>query len=163
MSTRHILAIGSLVIGPCALAWVACGGSGSSETSDAGSSSSGGPDSGTDASFDALTPDAFADCAWSLVLDPDAAPNTCAVTPADVACNTNADCTSFVRNMCSCPVPIYGVNTANTVLCIPPPCVLLPPGDGGCQGPYETQDCKVTQNVAVACVNHQCMTYAPGL
>ena len=149
------------------------GASGSGGESSSGSSSSGGVFDGaaadalpkTGGAVDAAVPDAFpADCGEvTLVLRPDAAPNTCAFTPADVACNTGTDCNSYLVNGCGCIEPLYGVNTASTAKCEPPPC---PPPLGGCPASgFETQDCKVvtdSQHVAVACVNHQCMTYAVG-
>jgi hypothetical protein len=141
---------------------VSGGGSGSSS----GGGASSGSDAGADAAFDADVPDAFpANCGqYTLVIRPDAAPNACAFTPADVACNTSTDCTSYLVNGCGCIEPLYGVNTASTVKCEPPPC---PRED--CQADasgFETQDCKLVQGsnqAAVACVNHQCMTYAVGL
>jgi hypothetical protein len=144
-------------------------GSGSGSSSGSSSVSESRGDAGTAGTFDAETPDAFpASCAhYPLLLDPDAAPNTCAFTPADVACDANADCTQYVVTHCGCGVdPVYGVNTANTIGCAPSQC---PPPQGGCSddpfGLY-TQDCQVvphSQNVAVACVNHQCTTFAVGL
>jgi hypothetical protein len=137
------------------------GGSGSSGSSGGGSGSS----SGSGGIVAAEIPDAFpVRCAqYTFVLDPDAAANTCAFTPADVACSTNADCTTYVDVQCSCISPIYGVSTSSTARCTPPPC---PQSDcsSGASGFY-TQDCQLVpnqQDVAVACVDHQCMTYAVG-
>lgn len=126
---------------------------------------SSGGDGGAGGTFDAEIPDAFPESCgqFKFALDPDAAPNTCAFTPADVACNTSTDCNSYGVNGCGCIEPLYGVNEASTAKCIPPPC---PPPLNGCRADasgYGTQDCKLApdlQHVAVACVNHQCMTYA---
>jgi hypothetical protein len=142
----------------------------SSSAADGDASYGDSPGSGSDgeagATFDAEIPDALpTSCPGQpqLALDPDAAPHTCAFTPADVACNTNADCTTHVVVQCQCIDRVYGVNTANTIRCPPPPC---PPPINGCPSNasgYRTQDCQVVvklQDVAVACVGHQCLTYA---
>jgi hypothetical protein len=141
--------------------------------SSSGSSSSGGgadaeaadalPETGL--AFDAAVPDAFpADCGvLTLMLRPDAAPNTCAFTPADVACDASDDCVPYTVPNCGCVDGVYGLNKMGTVRCIAPPCP--PPLDGCSVSGFETQDCQVVatqQHVAVACVNHQCMTYAVG-
>jgi hypothetical protein len=169
------------------------GSGGSSEISDAstsGSASAGsagssghssvsGSNGGTGDGLDAEVPDAFpVTCAqYTFALDPDAPANTCAITLADVACNSNADCTSYRPPGCGCIEPVYGVNTTygvnvkGTALCPPPPCAPQTNADGGlytcpvdASGPY-TEDCQFvpgSQSVAVACVNHQCLTYAAG-
>jgi hypothetical protein len=137
----------------------------SSGGADADSSYGDTPGPGSDgeacATFDAPFPDAFpTSCPGQpdLALDPDAAPHTCAFTPADVACNTNADCTTHVVVACQCIDRVYGVNTANTLRC-PPPLNGCPSNASG----YRTQDCQLVvklQDIAVACVGHQCLTYA---
>jgi hypothetical protein len=157
-------------------------GSAASTSDDSSSSSSGaGSDSGSDGTaggaFDAEIPDAFPESCgqFTFALNPDAAPHTCAFTPADVACNRNADCEWYIAVGCGCFQPVYGVNKVRTAACSPPPC---PPPLAGCpedaSGGYLTQDCQLVDNspysrfidsgttVAVACVNHQCMTYAAG-
>ncbi len=124
----------------------------------------------TGRAFDAAVPDAFpADCGvLTLVLRPDAAPNTCAFTPADVACDASTDCIPYTVTQCGCVDGVYGLNTTNMVKCVAPPCAPPPPGSAGCQpdnSGFEAQDCRLAadlQQVAVACVDHQCMTYAVG-
>jgi hypothetical protein len=135
----------------------------------------GGPESGSlsDASdvadvatFDAEIPDGFPTrCGQvSFVLTPDAAPKTCAISPADIACNTLADCTSYAVDVsCDCVIPVYGINKTNAVRCSPEPCP--PPATGCSVSGYQTQDCRLVTSwpdVAVDCVNHQCLTYASG-
>jgi hypothetical protein len=94
----------------------------------------------------------------------DAAPATCAFTPADLACKTYNDCITFVIQSCSCPAAVIGVNRSNTAVCIPPPCP-APPPDSGCfgGGSYESQDCVVSSSlgqIIVTCENGQCVTQA---
>lgn len=105
----------------------------------------------------------------TLVLQPDAAPDTCSFTPTDVACNANEDCTVYVKANCSCVKAAFGVNTASTAYCSGDlPCPPPEPGTPGCVSDASglgTQDCKLVpglQQVAVACVNHRCLTYAIG-
>ncbi len=149
-----------------------------SETADASTSSSGGSASSGDnasrsgsADEDADLPDGFpVTCAqFTFVLTPGAGANACAFTPADVACNSNADCTTYVDDShCDCFEPVYGVNVKNTVKCFAPPCAAQLDADGGiytcptnASGLY-AQNCQFvpdSQSVAVACRNHQCFTY----
>ena len=155
-------------------ATVSGSGSGGSSGSSSGRASDSGADSGTGATLDAEisdayageVPDAFpASCGPNaFVLRPDAAANTCAFTPADVACNTNADCSTYTAVSCGCSDAVWGVNKTNTVRCIPPPC---PPPANGCDpdasGLY-TEDCQLVpfdQTVVAACVNHRCLSFAP--
>jgi hypothetical protein len=123
-------------------------------------------------------PDAFpASCPqFSFPLRLDAAADTCAFSPTDVACTTDSDCVAYPVVGCGCFDPIYGVNKTGTERCIPPPC---PPPTEACapdaSGLYLTQDCQFVDNsiytrtvvsgdiVKVACVNHQCETYAAPL
>jgi hypothetical protein len=145
--------------------------SGSRSGAGTGSGSDSGSAGGTGATLDAEIPDAFpVTCAeYTFALDPDATAGMCAFTPADVACNSNTDCTSYAKIGCGCFDPVYGVNTANTVKCFAPPCNAQLNADGGvytcpseASGLY-TQDCQFvpdSQNVTVACVNHQCLTFA---
>jgi hypothetical protein len=174
---RPAILLSTMIIAP-----LGCGGraNGSTVSTDSGSSSGLSIGSGSDAAsdgglgdiVDAETPDAIpVTCAaFSFVLEPDAAANMCAFTPADVECNSNADCTTYVKNDgCGCFDPIYGVNTKNTVRCYAPPCGVQLNPDGGiymcpadASGLY-TQDCEFVPDslsVAVACVSHQCLTYA---
>jgi hypothetical protein len=103
------------------------------------------------------------DCTeYTFSLNPDAAADTCSFTPADVTCNSNADCTTYVKIGCGCFDPVYGVNTTNTVKCVAPPCSPMPACPANASGLY-TQACQLvadSSSVAVACVNHQCLTYA---
>jgi hypothetical protein len=143
----------------------------SGSSSGSGSGAGSGSDFGTGDTLDADIPDAFpVTCAqYTFALDPDAAAEMCAFTPADVECNSTTDCTSYVKVGCGCFSPVYGVNNKNTVKCFAPPCIGQISADGGIYtcpadtfGLY-TQDCQFvadSQNVAVACVNHQCLTYA---
>ncbi len=124
-------------------------------------SSSGGGSAGP---VDAVAPGAFPpSCAGyaPLVLQPDAAPDTCAFTPADVACTESGDCVPYTRLGCSCIDAVYGVTRSNMVRCAAPPC---PPPPEGCPASgFVTQSCQVVNDlsqVAVACVNGQCKTYA---
>jgi hypothetical protein len=140
--------------------------SGSSSGSDVGSGSTQESDGGTIVAPDAETPSAFpVTCPqYTFALDSDAPANTCAITPADIACNSNADCTTYIDNsgcaagaLPGCYEPIYGVNMTNTIKCSAPRPVRAP-------GLY-TQDCALVpglQNVTVACVNHQCLSFYAG-
>jgi hypothetical protein len=128
-------------------------------------------DSSSDATFDAtdggrkLGPTAVlldAECGPGLTSD--AAPRTCAFTPADVACDSDSDCTVYQVVGCGCFDAVVGVNASSTAQCLPPPCP--PPMSNQCS-PYgsglTTQTCEnVSQlsDVAVACVQHVCATYA---
>jgi hypothetical protein len=131
----------------------ACGGTTTIVRDDAGGGAA--PLDAGDTSVDA--------CAETLVdLVPDAAPGTCALTPADVACNTASDCKVFLRLDCSCYVPAVGVNVSSAAECLPPPCP-PPPADGGCESTgYITQDCAMVGSpnlVGVGCDDHQCRTF----
>jgi hypothetical protein len=148
-------------------------GSGSSSGSNSGGSSGSGSgdDSGGDGDSaspaDGEIPDASpGSCGpFASADDPDGAPGMCGITPADVACTTDADCTSYSVARCGCVDPVYGVNKASTAGCIPPPCTppiqaCAPDASG-----LETEDCQLVQDptqVGVACVNHQCTTFARG-
>jgi hypothetical protein len=116
--------------------------------------------------------DAAACALYTCMSDCDAA-NPCVPTPADVACSSNADCTWFEVDQCSCFSLTYGVNTGALArisrACPPPPCVVVPPpanppcADAGI-GVY-TQDCRSAPvypwSAAALCVDHQCRTYVP--
>jgi hypothetical protein len=150
---------------------------------DAGEDAAGEPlDAETDGGDSGMAevPDAFPPSCneFSFELEPDAAANTCAFTPADVACSTSADCVTQVMAGCGCFQPVYGVNKMSTAVCIPPPCPALPTQTclNDASAGYLTQDCQFVDSVqyagfpespnetfaAVACVNHQCETYAAG-
>jgi hypothetical protein len=128
----------------------ACGGSTEIVRDDAGTT----PPDASETSVDA--------CAATAVdLVPDAAPGTCALTPADVACNTASDCKVLLRLDCDCYVPAVGVNVGSTAECLPPPCP--PPAGEGCESTgYIAQDCAMVGSsnlVSVGCVDHQCRTF----
>jgi hypothetical protein len=160
--------IGSTLIG-CSLSSGRDGSSGAGASSGAGSGATGsgydsGSEGGTGDILDAEIPDALpATCTeYTFSLDPDAAANTCAFTPTDVECDSNADCTTYVKVGCGCFDPVYGVNTTNMVKCFAPPCTPMPACPANTSGLY-TQACQLvadSSSVAVACVNHQCLTYA---
>ncbi len=107
-------------------------------------------------------PDAFpASCSEATFrLTPDAGPRQCAFTPADVSCNTNADCVPYTVVGCGCFDLVYGVNKTSTAQCFPPPCVPLNQ-DCDASGLY-TQDCQFvgSRTPGAACVNHQCLSFA---
>jgi hypothetical protein len=121
------------------------------------------------ASADASDAPNEAACSLPLDLLPDAAPNTCAVAPSDVACTTDADCTAReMAAMCGCAPPIWGVSVSNTIgVCIAPPCAIpmMPDGAPGCApgtSGFETQDCQIapdSAHVGVRCIDKMCMTY----
>jgi hypothetical protein len=114
-----------------------------------------------------------ATCAlYTCAVDCDAA-DPCVPTPADVACNSNADCTWFVVEQCSCFSLTYGVNTGAfdriSRACPGPPCAvssLNPPCVDAGTGVY-TQDCQSAPlypwRAAALCVDHQCRTYVPAI
>jgi hypothetical protein len=87
---------------------------------------------------------------------------SCAVTPADVACNVTADCTTFVPVTCHAIAPVYGWNASVT----PGPCTANCPTtliqDEAGAG-VVAEDCNLVagvSNVGVACVNNVCRTFA---
>jgi hypothetical protein len=94
----------------------------------------------------------------------------CVPMPVDVACNSNADCTSFERPSCGCTSLVYGVNRAALARlyseCPLPPCVERPPPNPCVDAAVglHTQDCELSprgRNVLAACVDHQCRTFEP--
>jgi hypothetical protein len=125
-------------------------------------------DSGPDGVVDARVPDGFpANCVpFSPLRLPDASPDTCLVSAADLVCQTNEDCEPYFRRGCAiCGVfSVIGLNKSNTVQCPAPPCAppsqpVPPCVDSG----FTTQSCQFVASytdIAVACVNQQCMTYA---
>jgi hypothetical protein len=87
------------------------------------------------------------------------APYNCEVKPADVACNAGSDCVAYPAGQCACVAPAFGVNAACGLSCPPPPC---PPHACPVTG-FLTQDCQLVSNlanVAVDCIDHQCLTRA---
>ena len=100
-----------------------------------------------------------------LTLDPDAAPYTCRVAPADVACTVDSDCVVYTTGGCGCPQGAIGVNTSSTVACShDQPCPVPPPGS--CmQSGFVAEDCYVTtdlSDIAARCVDEQCTSYVVG-
>ncbi len=163
----------------------ASGGNASSSGSSSGTASSGGSSSGgvssgsgsssggaTDASDtldagSAEVPDAFpATCSASaFALTPDGGLNECAFRPSDVTCDANADCVAYIAYGCGCFYDVWGVNKSSTARCLPPPCVApMDACDPDASGLY-TQECRFvpygTTNLAAACVNHRCLSFAP--
>ncbi len=118
--------------------------------------------SATDALVDSGTATSLDACGTSVPLVPDAAPHTCALTPADVACNVDSDCTVLNVEHCGCTSQAYGVSTSADVSCPAPPCVPTLPDAGGCAVTgVVTEDCQIAPTLAdvgVQCVNHQCVT-----
>jgi hypothetical protein len=132
----------------------------SDSPSDAGSGDSTQSFPDGDATVDSEAGVSDSGCQPLVVLLPDAAPHTCAFTPADVACNVDSDCDVYVAAGCGCFDPAFGVNRSNTGSCPAPPCVPLmgnpcPNGTG-----FISQDCKMNVSTlpAVACVRHVCTT-----
>jgi hypothetical protein len=125
-------------------------------------------DAANDPIPDASIPDAFpasCDGGFTLRLFADASPHTCQLEPSEVACETSTDCSPFEILSC-CWRAAVGVNKTNTASCPAPPCAPPQPGGPPCDDTsIETEDCQSApdlQHVAVACVDHRCMTYATG-
>jgi hypothetical protein len=98
---------------------------------------------------------------FSFELTPDAAPGTCAFTPADVACNTDDDCKPYTKEGCGCIEPVYGVNKTSTANCPALPC--SPPFVPCQTSGFGAQDCQVVPmfaQVGVSCVAHECRSFA---
>jgi hypothetical protein len=141
---------------------------GSSDGGTGGSDAQSVDDAATSVITDASIPDAFpasCDGGFTLRLFPDASPHTCEFAPSGVACETRLDCSLFEIPSC-CWRAAVGVNKTNTASCPAPPCVPPQPGGPACDDTrIETDDCRSApdvQHVAVACVDHKCMTYAIG-
>jgi hypothetical protein len=96
------------------------------------------------------------------MLVPDASPHSCEFSAADIACDADTDCVAIEEIECGCVDPIYGANKMNMIFCIPPPCAPPAPGTPPCDpdASFVTQDCRVTKNVGVSCVQNQCVTHA---
>jgi hypothetical protein len=104
-----------------------------------------------------------------LLADP---PRQCPLGAGDVACESDADCTTRSAPACpalgevtgvsSCTAGIYGVNKTSTSACGAPSCPV-------CSGLVLTQDCRISgvgvSQISVSCVAGQCksftMTVAP--
>jgi hypothetical protein len=171
------------------LAAVACGGKagGAAGTRDA---AGGDPSPGADATTDgaiaivdgqidaaesAAGPDAFVsevpdafpdDCVTALHLVAAAGKHLCELSPGDVACESTNDCVVNLIPLC-CGSDAVGANRDASFLCPPQNCPPPPPPGpvNDCTPSVATEDCRVVaarQNVGVACVNHQCLTYAVG-
>jgi hypothetical protein len=126
------------------------------------------PDSGPNGLGDArVSGTSPASCVpFAHLMLPDAAPGMCLVTPADVACEASDDCEpNYVRGCAICGVfSVYGLSKVNTLSCPPPPCAPPPQPVPPCvDSGFTTQDCRFVvsyEDIAVACVDGQCMTYA---
>jgi hypothetical protein len=157
---------------------VADSGDGSASSGVDGSSGGGipsvvtsGDDDASVQSSDGQSPSGTSDSGQGAKSDAEAVPGAscgqrlpCAV---DIACSVTTDCTFGIwGGSCGggCTTLTYGVSTANTVIC---PVEACPPGPA-CPVDATTyvatqQDCRLVanrQDVAVACVNGQCTTYA---
>src|SRR5450755_706648 len=80
----------------------------------------------------------------------------CQVTPADVACDTDADCSILEAPSCG-DVSELGVNRNNHATCVAPPCA---PPDSNTANAYSylAQDCTKATSVSallVHCVDQQ--------
>jgi hypothetical protein len=161
MNHRRAIAVFSLVVGPGVFGWAACGSSNPSGMAN-------GAGSGTDAAFDAETPREIpTTCVpFALLRQPDAASEAGRVLAADVGCTTSEDCEPhYCRGCAICGVfLVAGLSKTNTVECPDLPCEVPFPQPVPCvDSGFTTQDCQFVssfQQIAVACVNQQCMTYA---
>ncbi len=120
-----------------------------------------------DAGGPSVTPDAGVCAFFACEADCDVA-NPCVPTPTDVACNSNADCTSFEKPSCGCSSLVYGVNNGAIAAifreCPPLPCVIAPNACVDAADGLYTQDCELSprgQNVLAACLDHRCRTFEP--
>jgi hypothetical protein len=117
----------------------------------------------------AEAPDAFPDdCATALpVFAKYASGPPCQLSPSNVACESTNDCVVTLIPLC-CGSEAVGVNKDASLVCLPPNgCLPPPPGSGiaPCSPSVATEDCRTVaarQDVGVACVNQQCLTYAVG-
>lgn len=154
MNPRRVVAVASFVVGPGALGWVACGSGKSPETSDA--------------DLEAETPSAVPTMCvpFAPLRLPEAASEASLAAAASVACSTSTDCEPrYCRGCAICGVfPVVGLNKMHALSCVPPPCAPPPQPVPPCvDSGFTTQDCQFVatfQQIAVACVNQQCMTYA---
>jgi hypothetical protein len=90
-------------------------------------------------------------------------PPSCPLTPADVACSSDSDCTTRMAPVCNgCLGQRYGVNRTGTALCGPTAC---PPIGANCLTvSFETQDCRVSPSaqaiIGAKCVAGECFSFA---
>ncbi len=90
--------------------------------------------------------------------------NLCSLTPADIACNIDSDCTVLEAPGCA-GESVIGVNRNANATCVAPPCLPPPPDDAGCGGVcpvYYAEDCHTSgypQELGVHCVEHVCLSY----
>lgn len=112
--------------------------------------------------LDAEVPSAQSDGACGLRLVSCSA--GCGFTPTDVACDSSSECRTFtVPGHCGCGGQVVGVNTTSTGSIVRCPLTYCPPPPSGTLCPLLTEHCEAiydASNVAVACVDHQCVTYA---
>jgi hypothetical protein len=139
-----------------------------STTTVVGAADAGGGSDGASPGDDASDAGGDATCTAALsFVEANPPPQACAFTPAEVACSTDEDCTTYGIPACGCGGPIVGVNTTNTKMCVAPPCTppLMPDGGIGCApdaSGYETEDCETApdiSHVGVRCVDQQCVTF----
>ncbi len=98
-----------------------------------------------------------------LVANP---PPSCPLTPADVACSSDSDCTTKMAPTCSnCVGQLYGVNRTSTALCGPTACPSI--GANCSSFDFQTQDCRVTPKgqaiPGAKCVAGQCLSFSEDL
>jgi hypothetical protein len=90
-------------------------------------------------------------------------PTVCPLTPSDVICSKDTDCTMKTAPLCaSCIEQVYGVNLASNSACEPIPC---PAQAGTCTTfSFQTQDCQLTEKnaavISARCVLGQCLSFA---
>lgn len=92
-------------------------------------------------------------------------PLSCPFTLADVACNSDSDCTTRMFPLCSdCSGLLYGVNRASTRMCGPTAC--SPIGTNCSTYSLQTQDCLVSPKgrdiIGAKCVAGQCKSVDQG-
>jgi hypothetical protein len=90
--------------------------------------------------------------------------NLCSLTPADLACNIDSDCTLIEAPGCG-DFSVIGVNRISKATCVVPPCAPTQ-SDAGCPNcnVYLGEDCSQVQTIkdlSVSCVGHVCRSYYP--
>ncbi len=90
-------------------------------------------------------------------------PPSCPLTPADVACSSDADCTTKMAQTCSnCSGQLYGVNRTSTATCVATACA--PNGPTCSTFNFLTQDCRITPKgqvvIGAKCLAGQCFSFA---
>jgi hypothetical protein len=101
--------------------------------------------------------------AFTFTLTADAQPGTCQFSPADIACDENADCVAVREMNCGCIDREYGANKASSPQCPAPPCAFVPDAEACDASGLGTEDCQIVQDpsdVVVKCIGHQCLTFA---